>query len=349
MTRLFMRRSQGWRWPTVVLLASLGVGVEASTPTQTGVATRASTSSSDSLAGYDFGRVVQTLSESIHPLESEMTQSFDVFIETVDEAEALMAQGQTRDAMDRALSAVDAVRASRARVLDPMWEGQAFLAEQIGEVRIRLAKAVEADGRAGSQQVDRRTEAMLDRLAARIPDETDPVRKRWLIAHYRTVRDIGRVREMAQRLSPDERKLWISVLSVLDEASLAHQQVLMGTEVLYAQFDSTGRRLQEYLKLLDTVEGADRLLGMVRGTEAAAGEMQQFSASMMELHRKLGGFHETVEDALEGSMSRLEARVDSIQPQAMDLAGDQGVSAGIVSTHIDEELGARIARVQGQP
>jgi len=298
----------------------------------------------DTLEGYDFGHVVERLSSSIDPLEAEMDSSFGQFVTAVDQAEAMLAEGKTREALSQCATAVKGVLDARDRVLDPMWEGQEYLTTQIAWVRSRLARAVAHDRAGQTQKADARSESMLNGIAARIPHEADPVRKKWLIAHYRTVRDLAQIKRMTDRLSPDQRKLWINVLAVLDEASLAHQQVLMGSEVLFAQFEATGARLDEYLTLLETVDGASELLEMVRGMGSATGEMGDFTASMTQLQERLGGFNQAVEGALRDSVLELEQTIDTI--------GDDAGSAHapVVSvSEIDRELADRITRITGAP
>lgn len=298
---------------------------------------------SPSFEGYDFSVVVEKLADSVDPLEKEMENSFEGFIKAVDEAEQLLAQGETRQAVGQCADAVDKVLESRDTVLKPMWEGQQFLTQQVSWVRTRLARALAAESRDATNAGDSKTEKMLDSIAARIPNEQDPIRKKWLVAHYKTVRDIGRIRQMAEKLTPDQRKLWISVLSILDEASLAHQQVLMGSEVLFAQFESTATRLKEYQTLLDTVKSADDLLSMVRGMNEAGSDMGNFTQSMSKLQERLGGFNNAVENALQDSMIDLESKIESIQPDPYD-----DTPGGVVSVEQDDELLERIDRVTGQ-
>lgn len=288
-------------------------------------------------AGYDFGRVVEQMEQSVSPLQREMDRSFEAFTERIDQAEQLLEANKPREAVETATAAVEGVLAVRDDVLEPMWEGQRFLAEQVGEVRSRLAEAVEAGGEGESTQLDQETEASLDRIARRIAAEDDALRKKRLVAHYRSVRDIARIKQLERRLSPDERKLWVGVLSVLEQATLAHQQVLMGSEVLFAQLEATAGSLQEYLELMDTVDGARRLLGVVNGAEEGAG-MAGFAASMSELQGRLGGFNDAVQQSLESSMFDLEAQVDAIQPTG------EGI-AGVASGEVDAELQRRLESV----
>ncbi|QDU32034.1 hypothetical protein KS4_00620 [Poriferisphaera corsica] len=298
------------------------------------------------LEGYDFGHVVEKLATSIDPLEREMETSFTTFVEAVNDAEQLLAEGNTRNALEKCEVAVESVLKARENVLNPMWDGQTYLTEQIGWVRMRLARALEAEGKASDLNPDARSEKLLDNIAKRIPEEKDPVRKKWLVAHYRTVRDLAKIKRMTDRLSPDQRKLWVNVLSVLDEASLAHQQVLMGTEVLFAQFESTAVRLDEYLTLLDTVDGASELLDMVRGIGGSSGEISAFTSSMTQLQDQLSGFNTAVENALQESMFELESTIDSIQPSDDGMYSSNGNRTGFGSTNEDEELSARIMKLQ---
>ena len=252
-----------------------------------------------------------------------------------------MEEGKTREAVEQAAAAIDGVLAVRDTVLDPMWDGQTYLGEQVAAVRTRLAKALSAGTGDAEVQLDKQTEATLDRVAKRISTETDPLRKRRLVAHYRSVRNLAQIRALAQRMSPDERKLWTNVLQVLDQAALAHQQVLMGSEVLFAQFEATSSNLHEYLELIDTVDGAAKLLGVVQGVDASAGGMAQFAQSMEQLQGRLGGFNDALQGVLESSMFELEAEVDAIQQQS-----DEGL-AGVASTESDAELTERLRRLDG--
>jgi hypothetical protein len=295
-----------------------------------------------SFEGYDFGQVVATMETSVNPLQREMDQSFRVFVETIEEAEQLLEAGETHEAVQRAAAALDIVLAARDQVLGPMWDGQQVLSEQIATVRSRLATAVQASRRGPEGPLDAQTDRTLDAIAGRIATEQDPLRKKRLVAQYRTVRNLARIRAMAVQLSPDQRKMWLSVLQVLDEAALAHQRVMMGSEVLFAQFEATSANLRSYLSLMDTVDGAARLIRLVRGAGDQASGMAGFAESMGELQQRLAGFNESVEQALEGRMLALEAEIDLIEP----LPGELGAVDG-ASVEDDAELAARIARVAG--
>ncbi len=297
------------------------------------------------LQGYDFSHVVDKLSTSIDPLEQEMEASFNVFISAVNEADQLLSEGDARGAVEKASVAVRGVMEVKNKVLNPMWDGQQFLSEQINWVRRRLARALAVDEEAGVVKRDKRTEALLDSIARKIPDETDPIRKKWLIAHYRTIRDLAHIKRMTDKLSPDQRKLWVNVLGILDEASLAHQQVLMGSEVLFAHFEATAQRLDEYVTLLDTVDGASELLSMIRGLDGTGSEMAAFTSSMGELQNRLGEFNSAIEGALQENLFELEAKIDAIQP---DDEFAQANTTGVVSVYEDDELAARIAALQKQ-
>ncbi|MHC4218610.1 MAG: hypothetical protein ACYSU7_09170 [Planctomycetota bacterium] len=291
--------------------------------------------------GYDFSQVVETMETSVNPLQREMDRTFRVFVTSVHEAEELLDEGQTQDAVQKAAAAIEAVLAVREEVLVPMWDGQQTLAEQVARVRSRLAQAVEAAAESGPVKLDDRTESALDAVARRIGTETDPLRKKRLVAHYRTVRNLARIKAMSVELSPDQRKMWLSVLQVLDEAAVAHQQVMMGTEVLFAQFEATASNLRAYVSLMETVDGASQLMRIVRGVDDHSAGMSSFADSMNELQQRLAGFNESVEQALQGRMLELEAQIDAIDPMSSD-----GMTP-VMATDEDAELAARIARLGG--
>ncbi|MEE2906664.1 MAG: hypothetical protein VX527_02425 [Planctomycetota bacterium] len=292
--------------------------------------------------GYDFEHVVDTLQSSVDPLANEMNASFVVFVEEVDRAVILMEEGRTREAVEASVVAIDGVLAVRDSVLEPMWEAQEELTSQIADVRSRLARAV---ARSGSQPETSKagfsptTERLLDGVAARISETNDPIRKKRLVAHYRTIRSLARVKHAAERMSPDQRRLWTNILTVLEQAALAHQQVLMGSEILFAQFEATASQLREYLGLMQTIDGVNDLLGAVNGVGDGAAGMASFVDGMRNLQEQLSGFNGIVEEALNESMFELEGNVDAIQP----VDGDD--MQGVVSTSIDDELAARMERV----
>ncbi len=147
---------------------------------------------------------------------------------------------------------------------------------------------------------------------------------------------------MAVQLSPDQRKIWMSVLQVLDEAAVAHQKVMMGTEVLFAQFEATAANLQAYVSLMETVEGASQLMHLVRGVDDHSVGMASFAGSMDELQQRLATFNESVEQALQGSMLELEAHIDVLEPSL------GGAQSAIMAVEEDGELMARIARLSGR-
>ena len=70
---------------------------------------------------------------------------------------------------------------------------------------------------------------------------------------------------------------------------------MMGSEVLFAQFEATSSNLKSYLSLMDTVDGASRLIRMVRGAGDQASGMAGFAESMGELQQRLAGFNQSVE------------------------------------------------------
>lgn len=300
------------------------------------------------LDGYDFGQVVETMEASVSPLQEEMDRSFAVLIERMGDAERLLEEGRTLEAMEEASAAIDGVLAVRDRVLEPMWDGQEALMEQTGAARNRLARAmaaVEAEESPGDSEREQQTEQVLDSIASRIAAETDPNRRKRLTAHYRTVRSLANVKKVTEQLSPDQRKLWVNVLSVLDDAGLAHQQVLMGSEVLFSQFEATSANLREFMRLHRTVDGASGLLEMVRGLQQEGSGFAGFVTNMSELQDRLAGFNTSMEGALQGQMAILEGRVDELGGFEGSSLVDDGV---MISAQEDVEMQNRIRRLQQQ-
>ena len=288
------------------------------------------------IADYDFGEVVQALRNSVQPLAGEIGNGFPRFVGQIDDAIALMEQGRNTEAVALSAQAIDGVLSSRDAVVNPLWEAQFYLNEQIAVVRSKLAQSLTTnDPTTDAGKATAQSAQMLDQIATRISQTKDPVRKRQLVAHYRTMRTLTKVRANSLHMSPDQRKLWFGVLRVLEQASVAHQQVLMGSETLFAQLDGTGSQLRDYLGLMQTMAGVDSLLGSVQG-----GGMQGFVEGMKTLQDQMESFSESMQGALESSMVDLETRVDSIQSTSSD---DEG---GLLTpTSIDDELKSRIDRI----
>lgn len=301
--------------------------------------------SSGTFEGFDFGQVVEAMESSVSPLQNEMDRSFKLFTDRIQQAAVELDTGQVNEAVQTALAAIDGVLQVRDTVLNPMWDGQRSLTEQTGLVRLRLARAVGIkDSDSASVELDPQSDATLDNIAGRIEAETDPTRRMRLTAHYRTVRNLARIKAIAQRLSPNQRQLWMNVLQVLDEAALAHQQVLMGTEVLFAQLSATSVNLKEYLSLMTTVQGASELLSVVRGAQENGDGLSGFVVSMNELQDRLGAFNESVQQALEGRMIELASQIDAIQPLSGDITATSG--SPVMSTQSDAELQLRIQQLR---
>ena len=297
----------------------------------------------DNFAGYDFEQVVRRVESSVGPLQQEMNGSLKVFSESVEEAQQLMEQGKSKEAITKCSAAMDAVLDSRDKVLGPMWQGQDYLNEQIGKVRNRLAQAVESSGGTSDVKLDEKTEKLLDGIAGRIANENDELRKRRLTAHYKTIRQLSQIKQMAKQLSPNQRKLWRNVLGVLENTTLTHQQVLMGTEVLFAQFEATAQNLKEYEGLIDTVEGASRLLGVVKGLGESGQGLAAFSQNMMELQKRMAGFNSQIEVVLEDKMIDLEAQAEAISTSMAENEEFGGISA-----YVDDELTERLKKFESK-
>lgn len=287
------------------------------------------------IGDYDFGEVVQTLQTSVQPLEGQIKSGFPKFVGQLDDAIVLMEDGKTKEAVAMSAQAVDGVLQARDSIVDPLWEAQFYLNSQIADVRNRLATSLTTNNPTTiAGKADAESTKMLDTIASRISKTQDPARKKKLVAHYRTIRTLASVRKASVQMTPDQRKLWFSVLKVLDQASAAQQQVLLGSETLFAQLDGTANQLRDYLGLLQTVEGVDALLGSVEG-----GGMEGFVEGMRLMQSQMETFSQSMEGALQGSMAELESRVDSMQN--LETKGDSVVAPA----SIDEELQTRMDRM----
>lgn len=287
------------------------------------------------IGDYDFGEVVQTLQTSVQPLEGQINNGFPKFVGQLDDAIVLMEDGKTKEAVAMSAQAVDGVLLARDSIVDPLWEAQFYLNAQIADVRNRLATSLTTNNPTSTAgKADAESNKMLDTIASRISKTQDPARKKKLVAHYRTIRTLASVRKASVQMTPDQRKLWFSVLKVLDQASAAHQQVLLGSETLFAQLDGTATQLRDYLGLLQTVEGVDALLGSVEG-----GGMEGFVEGMRLMQSQMETFSQSMEGALQGSMAELESRVDSMQN--LETKGDSVVAPST----IDDELQTRMDRM----
>lgn len=316
--------------PTVGITTPVGVPSQAKSRNK-----GAGKSGKGMIGDYDFGEVVQTLQTSVQPLEGQINNGFPKFVGQLDDAIVLMEDGKTKEAVAMSAQAVDGVLLARDSIVDPLWEAQFYLNAQIADVRNRLATSLTTNNPTSTAgKADTESNKMLDTIASRISKTQDPARKKKLVAHYRTIRTLASVRKASVQMTPDQRKLWFSVLKVLDQASAAHQQVLLGSETLFAQLDGTATQLRDYLGLLQTVEGVDALLGSVEG-----GGMEGFVEGMRLMQTQMETFSQSMEGALQGSMAELESRVDSMQN--LETKGDSVVAPST----IDDELQTRMDRM----
>lgn len=316
--------------PTVGITTPVGVPSQAKSRNK-----GAGKSGKGMIGDYDFGEVVQTLQTSVQPLEGQINNGFPKFVGQLDDAIVLMEDGKTKEAVAMSAQAVDGVLLARDSIVDPLWEAQFYLNAQIADVRNRLATSLTTNNPTSTAgKADAESNKMLDTIASRISKTQDPARKKKLVAHYRTIRTLASVRKASVQMTPDQRKLWFSVLKVLDQASAAHQQVLLGSETLFAQLDGTATQLRDYLGLLQTVEGVDALLGSVEG-----GGMEGFVEGMRLMQSQMETFSQSMEGALQGSMAELESRVDSMQN--LETKGDSVVAPST----IDDELQTRMDRM----
>ncbi|MEM7682191.1 MAG: hypothetical protein AAF288_09570 [Planctomycetota bacterium] len=300
------------------------------------------------LEGYDFQQVFTQMRSSVNPLQREMNSSFRVFGESVERAEKLLEEGKTEEALEEYTTAIEGVLRVRDDVLDPMWEAQGYLGEQTSYVRGRLGEAIEAgDADQGegenAEGPAERSERMLDMLARQVAAEKDPVRQKRLVMQYKTLREIARVRSMSRKLTPNQRKLWDNVLRVLDEVSLAHQQVILNTELLFVRFEAAGQSLNDNLTLMETMRGAKDLLGLVDQAGGEAGAMAQFGEELNSMQSRLDRFNGNIEAALDDSITDLEGAIDAVAgPDALDRA-----PAGVEDLG-DDELSRRIREIEAR-
>ena len=315
---------------------TVGITTPVAAPSQAKSRNKGAGKSGKGMIGdYDFGEVVQTLQTSVQPLEGQINNGFPKFVGQLDDAIVLMEDGKTKEAVAMSAQAVDGVLLARDSIVDPLWEAQFYLNAQIADVRNRLATSLTTNNPTSiAGKADTESNKMLDTIASRISKTQDPARKKKLVAHYRTIRTLASVRKASVQMTPDQRKLWFSVLKVLDQASAAHQQVLLGSETLFAQLDGTATQLRDYLGLLQTVEGVDALLGSVEG-----GGMEGFVEGMRLMQAQMETFSQSMEGALQGSMAELESRVDSMQN--LETKGDSVVAPST----IDDELQTRMDRM----
>ena len=315
---------------------TVGITTPVAAPSQAKSRNKGAGKSGKGMIGdYDFGEVVQTLQTSVQPLEGQINNGFPKFVGQLDDAIVLMEDGKTKEAVAMSAQAVDGVLLARDSIVDPLWEAQFYLNAQIADVRNRLATSLTTNNPTSTAgKADTESNKMLDTIASRISKTQDPARKKKLVAHYRTIRTLASVRKASMQMTPDQRKLWFSVLKVLDQASAAHQQVLLGSETLFAQLDGTATQLRDYLGLLQTVEGVDALLGSVEG-----GGMEGFVEGMRLMQAQMETFSQSMEGALQGSMAELESRVDSMQN--LETKGDSVVAPST----IDDELQTRMDRM----
>lgn len=290
------------------------------------------------IEGYGFGQTIERLGDSLTPMERELHDSFARFVESVEQAEVLLGHGDVDGAVRVCLHAVDDVVARRRVVLNAMWRGQEDLAHQIAWARQRLARALQVDDEPYLQGLTPEDQELLDGIARRIMEEEDLQRRARLVAHYRSVRELAEVRLLSLRMTPDQRRVWVKVVSVLERAALVHEQLVMATEMLFARFETTQRRLRDNLELLRTVEGAQELMSMF--DDGSDGPMRGLQDTLKRLQIQADRFTEAAEIAIEGEALELEDRLDDAGVEPTDEAGR------LVDEATDPELLKRIERLR---
>ncbi|MEQ9461419.1 MAG: hypothetical protein RIG82_10765 [Phycisphaeraceae bacterium] len=291
-----------------------------------------------SIRGYGFARTIDRLGDSVTPLERELDRSFLRFVESVDQADRLLSRGEVQQAMRTVLSAVDEVVARRQGVLSSMWQGQAYLGEQIAWARARLAQSLQTFEPPNLDGLTPADQELLDGIAQRIIVEQDAGRRARLAAHYRSVRELAEVRLLSRQMSPDQRRVWVNVVSVLERAALVHEQLVMTTELLFARFEATQRRLRDNLELIKTVEGAQELLRLF--DDGDEGPMRGLQDTLERLRQQADRFTEAAEVAIEAEALELEQRLDDANLPDTDGQGR------LVGEAIDPELQKRMQRLR---
>lgn len=250
--------------------------------------------------GYDFEKVVQHWEQSLTPLQHEMARKSDSFVRAMQQATELLDAGREREAIDTVVLAVEQVLVVRDRVLKPMWLGQAYFDEQIVVIRRRLSELTDSD----ASQLDEQTESMLDGIALRIRDTQDDVERRRLTIRYKALRALAEVRAAASRLSPEQRTLWEKVLHVLEDSALVHLQMLVRTEVMFAQFEATARTLRDQHTLLATTRSAMELMKQVNAA-------RDVRAGVIDLSKQTADARVRLDRTVTDLMRRLEADLDA--------------------------------------
>lgn len=331
-----------------IQIISEGTQPETPAAADTTTATTETTSQNDSkpklseankFAGYDFEEVVDALASSVSPLQKEMSGSLKEFSDSVKKSEELMNEGKPVEAINTCTEAINSVLASREEVLESMWDGQDYLTDQIGKVREKLSLSSQANKESENKELNPKTEFMLNDIAKRISKETDPERQKRLVRHYNTIRNLAQIRSMTEKLPPSKYKMWQNVLKVLENTAETHQRVLMGTEVLFAQFEVTLANIQDSKDLIETVEGANHLMKVVRGLDQSGQGLDNFSMIMESLQTNLDGLTDNVDYILQDSIMEIEGHTEAIN-EKMDIEMGQDSYS-----NMDSELAERIKKI----
>ena len=294
----------------------------------------------DEFKGYDFGDVVDKVKFSIAPLKNEMTGNMKQFSDSVKKAEELMDKGEAVEAINTYAEAIKIVLAERDKVLEPMWEGQVYLQDQIGKVSERLASSAEANNENADKEVNPRTESVLNNIAKRISSEKDPTRKKRLIRHYKTISKLAKIRSMKDNLTPSQHKMWQNVLGVLKKTRYTHKRVYDDTDILFFQLEGTLQYIQDSKDLIETVEGANKLLEEVRGLDQSGDGLYAFTDIMDNLQGSLDGLTDEFDLLMDGNIEDLNVKSDAINSE-LDLKTGESSS----DIEIPDELAERIKKL----
>lgn len=289
----------------------------------------------DPLETYDFAEVLQTLGSSVEPLTEELEGDLHRCMTRLDEAMDLMVEGRSREAIAVGTRAVEDALASRDAIVDPLWEAQFYLNAQVADLRARLTDTMPSRSQTTASGLPEETARVLDSMAARIASTEDSFRRNQLVAQYRTIRTLASMKTVTHRLSPEQRRLWLEALRMLEQVSGAHQQLLLGCETLYVQMRGTARQLRDALGLVGATEGLGALLGF-----GHADRVEGHLKSLQALHERMQAFSAQVQDAMQAGLGELERRAQTIEVPSQDQVSSDMAMA-------DEELQARLNRLGG--
>lgn len=273
-----------------------------SLPTTQSAAHLADAPATEPIEGYDFEHIVDHWQKSMTPFRHEMDRKSKDFIKALDTASALLDEGKEREAIGEVVAAIERVLVVRDRVMKPMWAGQQYFDEQIDRLRHRLARMTPE----GAPNIDARTEQLLNVVAKEIRDEPDAVRRRRMTIRYKALRALAEVNAMKNRLTPDQRALWLNVLNVLEDTATVHLQMVVRAEVMFAQFEQAAAGLRNQHVWYDTARGAVELVKHVNEVRTMHAYVADMSTATANSRAEMTGSVRKLVDRLESELATAE-------------------------------------------